>query len=490
MIQPDPKKQLLRGAAWTVGTRWIIKLLGFLNTVIMARILLPEDYGIVAMAMLAVGLVQTFIDFSPALILLRKAHVTQDEIDSAWTLRMLQGLAAGILMFLLTPMVIAYFGEPRLEFVLWAIAASTILASVSSIGTVLAQKEFNFLLEFKVQTISKFLGVATTLVFGFWLGDFRALALGIVMGYVAPVILGYVLHPYRPHWNTSKIGEIWSMTKWLMLANIGTFVLRRGDELIAGRIGTTHEFGLYNVGADFGQLPVGEVGPAMLRALLPVLSSIQQNVARTNAAVIKTIAGINCVIWPIGLGFIAVVGPATELVLGAKWLEALPYVGAYALVSVLLTVASPAKTLLTLRGFTRVQSSIVWLEFVVFAAAALVLVPQFHLPGLAGARIAACFFSALAMLWSARQRCGMPFKAALMSIARPMLGALAMSAMVVYLVSQVETNAAKLLAAAPAGALFYITWSLITWHLAGRPEGLESTVVDRLSAEWKKRKKP
>lgn len=488
MTQANPKKQLIRGAAWTVGTRWIIKLLGFLNTVIMARILLPEDYGIVAMAMLAVGMVQTFIDVSPTLILLRKAELTQDEIDSSWTLRTIQGLIAGALMFLLTPVAMQYFSEPRLQYVLWAFAASVVLTSVSSIGTVLAQKEFNFLLEFKLQTISKLMSVLTTLAFGFWLGDFRALVFGIVAGYLAPLVLGYVLHPYRPQWNTSKIGEIWGMTKWLVLANMGGFILRRGDELIAGRIGSTHEFGLYNVGADFGQLPVGEVGPAMLRALLPVLSSIQQNVERTNAAVIKTIGAINCVIWPIGLGFIAVVGPATEMLLGAKWLEALPYVGAYALVSVLQTTASPAKTLLTLRGFTQVQSSIVWFEFLVFVATAYVLVPGFHLQGLAGARIVACLFSALAMLVAAKKYCQLPLRAVLISIGRPLLGAVAMGGMVFFVVSNLDSNAGKIAVAGILGTLFYTSWSLLTWHLVGRPEGLESTVVDRLAAQLAQRK--
>ena len=67
----NPKTNLIRGAAWTIGTRWIIKGLGFLNTVIMARLLMPEDYGIVAMGMLVVGLIQTFLDFGPGTALLR-----------------------------------------------------------------------------------------------------------------------------------------------------------------------------------------------------------------------------------------------------------------------------------------------------------------------------------------------------------------------------------------------------------------------------------
>ena len=83
------KVTLIKGAMWTVGARWAVKGIGFLNTMIMARLLLPEDYGIVGMAMLVVGLTQAFMDFGATTALLRKDAVTPDEIDSAWTLKLL-----------------------------------------------------------------------------------------------------------------------------------------------------------------------------------------------------------------------------------------------------------------------------------------------------------------------------------------------------------------------------------------------------------------
>ena len=94
MTSPEsPKRSLLRGAAWTVGTRWGIKALAFINTVIMARLLLPADYGVVAMAMIVVGLIQTMMDFGAATAIVRKEKVSDDFVNSAWTLRLLQSLS-------------------------------------------------------------------------------------------------------------------------------------------------------------------------------------------------------------------------------------------------------------------------------------------------------------------------------------------------------------------------------------------------------------
>lgn len=483
----NPKTNLIRGAAWTIGTRWIIKGLGFLNTVIMARLLMPEDYGIVAMGMLVVGLIQTFLDFGPGTALLRKAEVSRDEIDSAWTLAILQGIGAGLALIISLPFALQYFNEPRLSFVLLALAASVSFISFGNIGLVLARKEFIYTLDFKIATVTKLASVLFTVIGGMMLGDYRALVIGIIAGYTLPVFLSYLWHPYRPRWNTSKIGEIWTLTKWLMVARVGEFILRKGDELVAARIGTTPQYGLYNVGSDFGQMPVGEVGPAMIKALLPVLSSLESNIERTNQAVIKTIAAVNTVIWPIGLGFMAVATQATEIALGSKWLEAVPFISLFALVSVLQTITSPANTLLILHGHTRSQSQIVWIEFFSFALAALVLVPGFQLVGLALARIFSSTVNSCVTLLYAKKICQLRMTAALKTVGRPLIGAALMYELVTYLISLpgiIHSPALGLTTAILSGAVFFMLWSLASWHMSGRPEGLESTIMDKVD-QWR-----
>jgi O-antigen/teichoic acid export membrane protein len=322
------------------------------------------------------------------------------------------------------------------------------------------------------------------------LRDYRALVIGIIAGYTVPVFLSYWWHPYRPRWNTSKIGEIWALTKWLMVARVGQFILHKGDELAAGRIGTTAQFGLYNVGSDFGQMPVGEIGPAMLKALLPVLSSLEGNIERTNQAVIKTIAAVNTVIWPIGLGFMAIAAQATHIALGSKWMDAVPFVSLFALASVLQTMTSPANTLLILHGHTRSQSQIIWIEFASFVLAAIALVPGFHLIGLALARTISSVVSSLVTLLYTQKICQLRMSAALKTVGRPLAGATLMYGLVNYIISLpaiIASPALGLAAAILSGAVFFMLWSLASWHLIGRPEGLESTIMDKLT-QWRMRR--
>lgn len=475
---PSSKRRLILGAAWTVGTRWAIKGIGFLNTIIMARLILPSDYGIVAMAMLVVGLIEALMDFGATTALLRKNEVTRDEIDSAWTLRWLQSIGMGLILLAAAPLAASYFEEPRVEYVLWIMAASVAIAGAGNIGFVLAQKEFNFSLEFRIQIIGKIAGVVATVISGYLLRDYRALVIGITTGYMSGLILSYVMHPYRPRWNTSKFGEIWVVTKWLMLAGVGGFILRKSDELIAARIGTTSDYGLYSVGADLGQLPTGEVGPAMLRVFMPVLVAMRGSVDEINAAVVKTVGAINTITLPIGLGFAAVATPACNLILGPTWSGAAQYVAAFALVGTAQIIQSPFRTLLTIRGHTKVQSNAVWMEFAVFLAASAALVPHLFLMGLVWARLLGSLVNLAVIFLAARKYCGISASATAMALLRPLTGAALMYLAVQAAVGQVDGDALKLGLGIVCGAVTYMVWSLSSWWMVGRPEGLELTILD------------
>lgn len=479
--QRSPKLTLMLGAAWAVSTRWVIKGIGFLNTVIMARLVMPADYGVVAMAMLVVGLTQALMDFGATTALMRKDEVTRDELDSAWTLRWLQSMAMALVLAVGAPFAAVYFQEPRVQYVLWVLAACVFTSGASNIGFVLAQKAFNFALEFKHQVICKILGVVATVVSGYVLRDYRALVIGVATGYTSGMVLSYVMHPYRPRWNTSKIGEIWAVTKWLMLAGVGGFILRKGDELMAARIGTTTDFGLYNVGSDLGQMPTGEVGPAMLRALMPVLVAMRGTVQEVNAAVVKTVGAMNTITLPIGLGFAAVAAPATSLILGPAWSGAAQYVAIFALVGTLQIIQSPFTTLLTIRGYTKVQSNAVWLEFAVFLAVAAALVPSFFLMGLVLARMLGSLINLGVVFFAAQRFCEISLRATGLALLRPLIGAILMHGLVQWVVHQVDGDALKLALGIVCGVLSYSLWTVCSWVMVGRPEGLESTALEFFS---------
>jgi O-antigen/teichoic acid export membrane protein len=365
---------------------------------------------------------------------------------------------------------------------LWVFAVCVVLSSFGNVAPTLALRDFDFTIDFKISTLGKLAGVATTIISGFLFRDYRALVLGIVAGHLVPPILSYTLHPYRPRWNTSKIPEIWHLTKWLLISSISNFLLRKSDELAAGRIGNTSEFGLYNIGSDFGQMPVSEVSPAMQRAILPVLASIKHDEARTRLAALKILSSVVTVIWPIALGFAALAFEATQLVFGEKWLAAVPFVIIFSITSALQSSGGPLRSYLTLLGHTRVQNTVTWLEFFSFLAAAALVVPSHGMLGLAYARAISSLFSIAGLLSACHKYCGLHWKNSLKYCYRPVSIALLMYWVTSAAISGIESIFARLFVGVVTGALFYIILIMFSWHISGQPEGMESTVVDKLKS--------
>ena len=474
----NPKRVLIRGAAWTIGTRWSMRALGFVNTMVMARLLVPSDYGLVAIGMLLYGVLQSFIENGPAVALLRKDTVTEQEINSAWTLRLIECAAAACALVLVAPFAAQYFGDPKIRDIVWLLGGCMLMPGLANIGMTLAQKDYNYILEFKSGISCKLAGIVVGVAAGYVLRDYRALLLSLAAGFLTGLILSYTLHPYRPRWDTSQIWQTWDFSKWLMLSGFGGFVLHKTDELIAARIGSTAEYGLYNVGASLGQMPTGEVGPAMLKALMPVLASLQNSPDAMKAAALKTMAVLNSITLPIGFGFAALAVPATQFILGPTWGGASGFVAGFALVSSAQIMLQPLTTLLVTMGHSKLQSRIVGIEFASFAIAALLFAPGLGLAGLVAARIMAALVSLAATGLVVRQCCGVPLRAIGNTLWRPLAGAGLMGAGV-YALSDwaVLSIPVQLVAGMGSGALFYAFWMYASWVWIGKPDGLEATIV-------------
>src|SRR5262245_50658649 len=111
-----------------IAMRLFIRLLGLLNVVILARLLSPAHFRIVAMATLAVGLLQLFADVSVDLLLLRGDTIDDRQMNTAWTLQVIAGLVVGAVSLALAPLLVLYYDEPRVSIALLIVALQPAIA--------------------------------------------------------------------------------------------------------------------------------------------------------------------------------------------------------------------------------------------------------------------------------------------------------------------------------------------------------------------------
>ncbi|MDT3706860.1 MAG: lipopolysaccharide biosynthesis protein [Thiobacillus sp.] len=470
----------IRGAAWGMAMRWGIKLLGLISTVILARIISPEDYGIVAMAMLFAGMAEVLVDFGAQINILRKQTLDRDFIDSAWSLQIIQGGFVATLLALSAPLAGVYFNEPRVVWVIWVIAACLLFDGLTNIGITLARKNFEFKLEFRYRIVGKLIGVVATIIAALFLRDYRALVAGLALGHVSNVFLSYFMHPYRPRWNTAKIRSMWGFSKWLLISGVGTFAARKADQMIAGRMGSAHELGIYNMGSEIGLMPTSELGPPIMRAFLPTLSTIKHDMPRVQAAVLKTLGAINTLTIAAAFGFVAVAEPLTLVLLGEKWIRVAPFLAIFAVVGALRVAVSPFSSLLLLIGHSRLHARMIWIELLVFVMLAAWLAPRFGVIGLAYARLGSTLIYFLTNLYTISTSADIGFSRIGMALWRPLMSAGLMFAALSALPTHMMNIYLDLAFRVAIGVLVYVSALWLSWKSCGQPDGIESLVLARL----------
>ena len=165
---------MLRGSIWMLAMRWGIRGIGLISTVILARLLTPEDFGIVAMAMIVVGFIELFGAMGVDLALIRNPTATRAHYDSAWTLEIFQGAALAMAVILVAPFASAYFDEPRLSPVMQVLALRALVGGFENVGVVAFRKDFDFAKDFQFGVYKKLLSFALTVIFAFVLRNYWA----------------------------------------------------------------------------------------------------------------------------------------------------------------------------------------------------------------------------------------------------------------------------------------------------------------------------
>ena len=138
------RQAMFTGAFWMVSTRWVIRGIGIVSTLILARILTPEDFGIIAVAMLFISLVEILVEFGTDSALIQRQDAERAHYDTAWTIRILQFVFVSIVVFICAPYTAIFFDEPRVELLIRVLAFGLLLQGFENIGVVAFRKEFRF----------------------------------------------------------------------------------------------------------------------------------------------------------------------------------------------------------------------------------------------------------------------------------------------------------------------------------------------------------
>ncbi|MBC7905694.1 MAG: lipopolysaccharide biosynthesis protein [Rhodospirillaceae bacterium] len=472
-------RSLLSGSLWMIGMRWTLRGIGVLSTLVLARLLAPEDFGLVAMSMLLVGAVEVFSQTGQALALIRHHEPTNEHYDTAWTLTIALGAAVTIVLWLLAPLAETLFNEPRAVLAVRILSLRALIGGFENIGIVKFRRDLMFASEFRLQVAQRLINLFTTLGMAFWLQNYWALVAGILGGRALGVALSYLMHPYRPRLCLSKLGDIGAFSVWMLVVHVAQFAQDKADELAVGASTDTAAMGRYNVAADVAMAPTVELVLPMTRALFPIFSKLANEPAALAQAYLGVFSTVTILCFSAATGISVVAADLTMVLLGAKWTEAIPLVEMLALSGGLYGLMQAAVPLISACGHARLSASITVSRAVLTAlAVAAAVTLNGGVEAIAAARLVVGVVVLPGIFIALCRILPIPFSQIVSRTLRPALAALGMAAAVTLLhTDTIPWPLVRLLLDMCTGALTFTALLLAIWALTGRPDGPEATLV-------------
>lgn len=497
MSDPEPPSESIahrtaRGAGWIIAWRLATRNIGLINTLILVRLLQPEDFGLVAIAsgfiMAADAL--SWIGVQDAVI--REPKPDRAMYDSAFTLSLLRGLLSSLVILALAWPIASFFNEDRLIWVLVALAGGMVISAGENIGIVDFRRDLHFHKEFQLQVWSRLVGVAVTIGTAFLWRTYWALVAGMLAGRVIRLVQTYVMSPYRPTLTLVAWRRLVGFSLWSWAITVLIQVRDRTDHLIIGRLLDTKAVGGYAVGYEIGTLTTTELSEPLNRALFSGFANIQTQTEHRVGLYLGAVGLSTAIVFPCGVGISLIAHPLVHLMLGAQWLHVIGLVQVVAIGSTLSVMSYIGNAFLMASGGIRYACLTLGLSAVIRFPIMILCVWKWGLVGAGIATAVSVFIDQCISLYYVLPRIHLRLAQVMERMWRPFVGCLAMvggmslCGMAWQPPADISILGLILDAAARAatGASIYGAVLILSWLGAGRPDGAErqiwTMIQDRL----------
>lgn len=319
--QSSLKEKTVKGVMWSSIDRFSTQGIQFVFSILIARLLLPSDYGAVAMLNIFLAISQTFIDCGFSTALIRKLNRTETDFCTVFYFNIVVGLFFYAVLWLASPYIASFYNLPLLEDVTKVLALTFVLSSFSGIHSA----KLSIAIDFK--TIAKISVTITLLtgIVGLWMAYSGYGVWALVVQSVSSSLLGTVLLWGFVRWipkrffSWKSFKEMFSFGSKLFASGLLDTIYNNIYTLVIGKIFSSSTLGVYSRAHGLAQFPSSNITNVLQRVTFPVLSSIQNEPERLTSAYKRFLRISAFIVFPLMIGLAAVADPLVRLVLTDKW---------------------------------------------------------------------------------------------------------------------------------------------------------------------------
>lgn len=318
------KNQVARGSFWLFGANFISRGITFLSTLVLARLLTPEAFGVIGYGFLIVGAIGLIREMGFNSALIYQKRKINEAASAAILFIFCWSTFLYFLVVLLAPLAATFFREPRLVQLLRVLTLSLILNSLASVPMSLLEKEIRF----KKRVIPELINLSAygviTVIFAWLQFDYWAFVIGVLVADICQLIAAFILSPVKIRlkvdWKILR--ELFGFGRSVMSLGILNFLIRNIDDFFIGRMLGTVPMGIYQFSYRIANIPATNITNVLGKVLYPGFTKIAHNINRLRNAFLQSFEYVTFITIPVTL-YIILITPDVIHHFFPKWIDAI-----------------------------------------------------------------------------------------------------------------------------------------------------------------------
>lgn len=348
------KQKTVAGVKWTTFSSVIVAILQILQLVILARLLEPTVFGLMAITSVVIGFAQAFLDMGISNAIIHKQEVSHTQLSTLYWLNILSGIVLFIIVSLCAPVVALFYQEAELTNIIILVALTFLIQPFGQQFMVLWQKELKFNDIAKVDILTKLVALIVSVVFAYYNYGIYALVYGVLAGTILQTLV-FVYKGFREYtisfvFQLGDVREFLSFGLYQMAEKTLNYFNSQIDTLLIGKLLGVETLGVYNIAKQIIMKPIQIINPIVSKVTFPVMAKIQDDTDRLKEIYLKTINLLSSINFPIYLFMLITAPQLVPLMFGEQWVDAVIIVQILSIYGALRSIGNPVGSLLLAKG--------------------------------------------------------------------------------------------------------------------------------------------
>ncbi len=372
------KKKVISGIIWNGIGFFLNYGLNLIFQIILARLLLPKDFGLIGMISIFISLSMIFIESGFSSALIQKKNPTQLDYSSVFYFNIIIGIALYFILFFTAPYIAYFFLEPKLISILRWFGLTLILSSFIVVHTAIVNKNMNYKLITKINVISSVISGVFGITLAFLDFGVYSLVYKMVLFGAINFVLFILLSKWKPSFifSSKSIKSLFKFSSNLLLSSIIHSIYLNINNLLIGKFYSSIQLGYYTQGKKLQEIPAIQLSEVVAKVMFPAFSTIQDDNEKIKSIYKRVILSVIWIIFPMVIYLATMSNEIIIIFFTEKWLPAVPYLQILCIGNMLYPIHYISMNLSKSKGFSNVFLKIEIVKKIIGFSAIVIAIPH------------------------------------------------------------------------------------------------------------------